>query len=796
MMTTAFQAMPLAVLWGWVATAVGAGSVPIVIHLLNRFRFRRVSWAAMDFLLRALEKNRRRLRTENLLLLLIRVLMVMLFALALANITFSCDNRSGILAGQPRLRVVMVDDSFSSGYRLGNTETILDRSKTTALGLLEGLSTQDRAYVMRVNDRGVPLQDRPLSLQQEYTRLVNNNFTMPSHRGTNYCLALEEAFGMLKELEGDDAEVIPEIVILGDMQRSGFLREGKLLSEEFVNVARTLDYPEMKVYLQPFGPEKPENVAVVRMETGQTNVVAVDMRARFEATVVNYGNETLDRVQANLHVNDPSLADDTGGVVKSVQIESLPPMSPRKVVFDYTFRRLGNYEVKVTVDVQNDYLALDDSRYLAVPVSEGTRILIVDGYPFDDSAFLLKKTFLPEVERSGIEAKMRIFETVPEIVDIDRFDRDTFSLRPYQVVILSNVRELSTSRLQRLRTYVEEGGQVMVFPGAQIDRDWYNTFFYNEGKGLLPARLGPETVAMGAGIDDGRDFVGLERTDAGHPTVAWMRELGFNWRLAQIYRYYQLDVPMMAGAAPVDEEADTASAEDEPAGDDAPAKPPTVLATLSGSSKLPAIVEKRFGVDDKGHVVLFAFPAGGQWSNLPRTITHPLFMFRLVEDLIEPPIDSLNLSMDEPLVRKLEVGEFDRVVTIADPLDELTELRPSRDADQGMATLDFRRTHRAGFYTLKPDVARKAEVFAVNVERQIRGDEPISGESDLRKIDIEELRELASGVDFQWHEDPKTLNATLSEAGQSSTLFRQLLYAVLGLTLLESLLAWRFGRFK
>src|SRR5437773_11869322 len=65
----------------WEATlAVGAGavSVPIIIHLLNRRRFKIVTWAAMRFLLAAQKQNSRRLRIEQLLLLAVRCLLVAL----------------------------------------------------------------------------------------------------------------------------------------------------------------------------------------------------------------------------------------------------------------------------------------------------------------------------------------------------------------------------------------------------------------------------------------------------------------------------------------------------------------------------------------------------------------------------------------------------------------------------------------------------------------------------------------------------------------------------------------------
>ena len=62
-----------------------AVAVPIIIHLLNRRRFRRVPWAAMRFLKVSVEQNQRRMKIEDFILLLLRCAMVALLALALAR---------------------------------------------------------------------------------------------------------------------------------------------------------------------------------------------------------------------------------------------------------------------------------------------------------------------------------------------------------------------------------------------------------------------------------------------------------------------------------------------------------------------------------------------------------------------------------------------------------------------------------------------------------------------------------------------------------------------------------------
>ena len=45
---------------------------PVIIHLLNRRRFRVVDWAAMDFLKEAMQRQRRILRLRDLFLLVLR----------------------------------------------------------------------------------------------------------------------------------------------------------------------------------------------------------------------------------------------------------------------------------------------------------------------------------------------------------------------------------------------------------------------------------------------------------------------------------------------------------------------------------------------------------------------------------------------------------------------------------------------------------------------------------------------------------------------------------------------------
>src|SRR3954463_15225123 len=85
-------------------------SAPIIIHLINRMRFKRVRWAAMEFLLKAQKRTRRRLIIEQLILLALRCLLIGLVGLLVLQFIGCSDTGVG---GKPNLHVVLLDDSPS-----------------------------------------------------------------------------------------------------------------------------------------------------------------------------------------------------------------------------------------------------------------------------------------------------------------------------------------------------------------------------------------------------------------------------------------------------------------------------------------------------------------------------------------------------------------------------------------------------------------------------------------------------------------------------------------------------------
>src|SRR5579862_9551119 len=100
-----------ALLWG-----LGLASIPLIIHLLFRRKFRRVDWAPMKYLKLTIQRNRRRIQIEQLLLLLLRTALIVVVVCLLARPVLNAAGIGRWLGGDTRTsHILVLDDSLSMG---------------------------------------------------------------------------------------------------------------------------------------------------------------------------------------------------------------------------------------------------------------------------------------------------------------------------------------------------------------------------------------------------------------------------------------------------------------------------------------------------------------------------------------------------------------------------------------------------------------------------------------------------------------------------------------------------------
>ena len=133
------------------------GSIPIIIHLLNRRRYRRVDWAPMRQLRLTIRRNRRRVQIEQWLLLLVRVALPLLLFLFLARPVLNPTGLESWLQGTGRAsQVVLLDDSLSMGYASAGPSAFA-RGREVAGALLEAVRPQDRCTLVTTSAPRTPI---------------------------------------------------------------------------------------------------------------------------------------------------------------------------------------------------------------------------------------------------------------------------------------------------------------------------------------------------------------------------------------------------------------------------------------------------------------------------------------------------------------------------------------------------------------------------------------------------------------------------------------------------------------
>ncbi len=734
---------------GWLALGALGGSIPIVIHLLNRRRFRIVRWAAMEFLLASLRKNFRRVRIENLLLLLLRVLMIVLLALAIARPVITESGLMSALGTESRHVVIILDNSLSMRYREG-ADTCFSRAQGAARGILESLNKGDVASLLAMSDAAEPMVKEATLDIDLVKREVKR--AEAGWGGTDVRKALVAAADLLSASK----KPRKDIFIITDMQARGWGKKGEKPSAE-LRAALDRLAEEAKVFVVDVGCREPENLAVTRL-VPSFKVVGTGSSTEFQVEVTNFGRTRKSGVRVSF------LIDKFNQDARKLDIA---PGETEAATFSHTFHKKGAHVVQVRLS--EDRLAADNLRHLAVNVEEFVPVLLVNGETSteidENETYHIARALKPPAA-PGSPRPSHIEPTT-----ITEFDISATDFEKYRLVVLANLASLPAEDVvPRLEDYVKQGGALVVFLGDRVDATFYNQRLFKDGAGLLPARLGLEVGSVG----EDKKAVHIDLAKPVHPAFQhFTGETAFYvTRSILFFKYFDLKLPKDTENIRVVAQFDTGS---------------------------PAIVERTYG---RGRVMLFASSCDTEWNNFARRAAYPVVMNDLVSHLATGDYEQRNVIVHQPYRRTFAPEELIETVKIRPPGDaaQETELRPypvrtapKKDRpDSAMPVVTeilFPDTDIAGPHELEPrkkdGTKHPIEYFAVNSPPE---------ESDLKRYSADEAKEAIKGLEFKYATGVTDLELAVRQSRTGSELARSILLALLAVCCIELILGQRFGR--
>ena len=465
-------------------------AVPIAIHLIGRRRARVVKFAALDFLLATKRRTARRLRLRERLLLLVRALACAVVALALAKPYTSCERKGPQVTRGPQAVVLVIDDSFASGYQLDG-RSWLKGAGLEARRILTQLGPEAEVAIVRASEGA----DHPTELTRDHLRLRDQLLALePSARPADTTRALSRAAQLLVA----SSHARKTVYLLSLLAKTGFRPDDPPWGK---------DGPAIIVV--ELRPPKLPNLAVTALRvdaepSGGSRGVA------FDAEVGNFSDAPA-KVELSLAIADRVVArgnlEIPAGEKKSKRFLAALPAGVRST--------------DATVSLAGDALPIDDRRWVRASLRDQVRVLLVDGDPrtvrHDDEVFYLEAALRPgDREDSGTSVRSIQAE---ELSALDPAKSKTaLDLGEFDVVVLANVAALPADRVAALATWVRAGGGILVAPGDRVDAAAYDRTMLP----LLPQSLSDPIDTTWGASPEGRDSRALHlvKWEADHPIFA------------------------------------------------------------------------------------------------------------------------------------------------------------------------------------------------------------------------------------------------------------------------------------
>lgn len=724
-------------------------AVPIVIHLLNKRRFQRVKWAAMEFLLAALKRNRRRLQMQQWLLLLLRTLAVLFLILLVCRPQFA-----GTVFGAARTHhVVCLDDSLSMAQRSGARDAFQEARDALVVlaGKLAESKPGDTFSLLTTDAPNKPLI-AALRVGAQLQARVREALGDRQQAGDGIgdpAGAIAQARKMARETpECTQAQ----IVLLTDLRQVDWLATDGKANAALLTELRALDKDKEHLRVIAVGGRDAENIAVGAIRT-KARMVTAGVPVTFEVDVVNRGLSSSQPTELTVRVGS-----DDKATQRVLPVEAIGSGATTTLTVQHTFRDPGAQGV--VAELGRDAFAPDDRRALALHVRAAARCLLIDGDP--GHAEGEAETFFLGI---ALDPDLEVVTGIDPVVVPDQ-GLDTEPLEEYDLIWLCNVPAPAPPVVEKLRQYVAGGGGLVIFTGNQVDPRRYNELFGTGPQGLLPLALGDVQGDMQAPRP-------MFLADEEHALVAREAE-SFKGLFAAVLvgRYHQSIDDPAAALRPI---------------------------VRVGDGRGPALmVAREAPAAGHGRVVVMGTTADHFWTSLPLPTTElfPPLCNEIVAWSARAQNDAAsNLDSRGVHERRVDAGTFRAdalVASVQDPTDQRTFTATAPADAKAPEHLELRvpMSELRGFGLFQVALARHVG----DGETSLLARNPPLREGELLRLTRTTFERAfpAEVVERVVLEDGEATTTATEASG--SDLARSLAIALVIALLLESFLAWRSSR--
>jgi len=409
--------------------ALLAVAIPIIIHLFNFRKFKKIYFSNVQFLKEVKQETQSKSQLKHLLVLLSRILAIAFLVLAFAQPYIPVDDQKTV-AGQQTVSVY-IDNSFSMNSVNGEGR-LFDIARQYGYEIAKSYQPSDLFQILTNDFEG---RHQRLYNREDFEQMVEEIDISPSSH------LLSDVVKRQTEALSQNGSGQKTLYVISDFQR--------LITDfdQFTNDST------VQIRLIPVPPEQSKNLYIDSCWF-ENPVKQIDVPQELSIRIRNISGEEYQNVPIKLLVNDQQ---------KALGSFTIAPHSETDTVLTFTATQPGIQKAELRI---TDYpVTFDDNFFFSYNIAPQLSVLTITAG--DDSARYIQNLF----------AKDDYFK-----VDIASENQLNYAnLNDYHLILLHELGSISSGLGDAISRYIENGGSTFIIPSDKTDIPSYNQLFQKLG---------------------------------------------------------------------------------------------------------------------------------------------------------------------------------------------------------------------------------------------------------------------------------------------------------------------------
>ena len=413
--------------------AISLIAIPIVIHLFNFRRYKKIYYSDISLLKSIKTETKNRSQLKHLLILLSRIIALCSLILAFC-FPFKPYNNQRV--NIQKITGLYLDNSLSMSNKNQN-DLLLDIAKQQALDLVEQYSSGTR-FLFTTNDFETNLQ-RDISKTEIKKLIAETNPTYVQKSFADIYLKQSDLLSGFKQHK--------DVFWLTDLQKT---------TSSLSNIS--LD-TSLFIHLLPFSNVNVGNIYIDSVWF-ETPTRRINKQEFINVKVINtYKSKLSFRLEAFFNKNE----------TKGLNSGEINASSELIVKIPFMIREPGIKHVEIKLlDYADPSLLFDDTYFISYKINESFNILHLGN---DKSKSSKEKYF------------SSLFSTLPNVnfLSYQMGSLDYSKIRSQDLIILENINDINTGLIASVQEFVDAGKSLIIFPGNKINYSSFNNLYSKYG---------------------------------------------------------------------------------------------------------------------------------------------------------------------------------------------------------------------------------------------------------------------------------------------------------------------------